>query len=372
MSNPKLFQPITIGDMHLKHRVVLAPLTRYRANDQHVPFPIVEEYYVQRGSVPGTLLITEATPVAAKAGGYRNVPGIWSDEHIRAWKKITDAVHAEGSFIFMQLWGMGRAAEANFLAEQGLDYVSSSSIALADRKDSPAPRPLSIPEIREYIELYGQAAYKAVHLAGFDGVEVHGANGYLVDQFLQDVSNHRTDDYGGSIEKRARFGLEVIDSIVKRVGARKAAIRLSPWTTIHSMGMADPIPTFSYFVKTLRKRHPELAYLHVVEPRVNGIAAVENIEGQSNDFIREIWAPKVFISAGGYDRNLAIQMADEKGDVIAFGRFFISNPDLPLRLKNDWPVEKGDRKDYYRPGSVDSDGYTSYPFFDLDVETSRL
>lgn len=132
----------------------------------------------------------------------------------------------------MQLWGMGRAADANFLAEQGLDYVSSSPIALTDRKDSPAPRPLSIPEIQEYIELYGQAAYNAVHLAGFDGVEVHGANGYLVDQFLQDVSNHRTDDYGGSIEKRARFGLEVIDSIVKRVGARKAAIRLSPWTTI--------------------------------------------------------------------------------------------------------------------------------------------
>ncbi|KAF7419211.1 hypothetical protein PC9H_001797 [Pleurotus ostreatus] len=372
MSNSKLFQPITIGDMHLKHRVVLAPLTRYRANDQHVPFPLVEEYYVQRGSVPGTLLVTEATPVAAKAGGYRNIPGIWSDEQIRAWKKITDAVHAEGSFIFMQLWGMGRAADASFLAEQGLDYVSSSPIALSDRKDSPAPRPLSVPEIQEYIELYGQAAYNAVHLAGFDGVEVHGANGYLVDQFLQDVSNHRTDDYGGSIEKRARFGLEVIDSIVKRVGARKAAIRLSPWTTIQGMGMADPIPTFSYFVKTLRERHPGLAYLHVVEPRANGVVTVEKKEGQSNDFIREIWAPKVLISAGGYDRNLAIQMADEKGDVIAFGRFFISNPDLPLRLKNGWPVEKGDRKKYYRPGSTDPDGYTSYPFFAPAVDTSRL
>lgn len=132
----------------------------------------------------------------------------------------------------MQLWGMGRAADTNFLQQQGLDYVAPSPIALADRKDSPTPRALSIPEIQEYIELYGQAAYNAVHLAGFDGVEVHGANGYLVDQFLQDVSNHRDDDYGGSIEKRARFGLEVIDSIVKRVGARKTAIRLSPWTTI--------------------------------------------------------------------------------------------------------------------------------------------
>jgi NADPH2 dehydrogenase len=248
MSTPKLFQPIQVGDLQLEHRVVLAPLTRVRADKKHVhQLPIAQEYYTQRASVPGTLLITEATFIAAQAGGINNVPGIWSDEQVTAWKKvsfshhspnnllictqITESVHAKGSFIYLQLWALGRAASPKQLEEEGsFPYVSSSDIPLSNRpKEDPSPRPLTLSEIKEFVELYATAASNAVHRAGFDGVEIHGANGYLIDQFLQTTSNRRTDDYGGSVENRARFALEVTEAVVKRIGAKKTGIRFSPW-----------------------------------------------------------------------------------------------------------------------------------------------
>jgi len=254
-----LFEPIKVGELNLAHRVVLAPLTRFRATDDHVPLPHVAQYYAQRGSVPGTLLISEATFIAARAGGYANAPGIWNEKQIQAWKSVTAAVHAKGSYIYLQLWALGRAAVPRQLQKElgsgAENYVSASSIPLRNRSPKdPAPRALSIAEVEEYVQLYAQAAENAVKLAGFDGVEIHGANGYLVDQFLQDVSNKRTDKYGGSIENRSRFVLEILDAVITRVGARKTGLRLSPWSDHQGIFLLF-ITTYFIFIKFIRHGH---------------------------------------------------------------------------------------------------------------------
>ncbi|KAK7442715.1 hypothetical protein VKT23_015961 [Stygiomarasmius scandens] len=372
MSISKLFQPIKLGDIVLRHRVALAPLTRLRADEKHVLLPIVKEMYEQRASTPGTFLISEATFIAPRAAGYDNVPGIWSDEQISAWKEVTDAVHAKGSFIYLQLWAIGRFASQSSLAKEdpSYDVVSASDIPLSDRPQS-RPRPLTIPEIKEYSTLYATAASNAVHKAGFDGVEIHGANGHLLDQFMQDVSNHRTDEYGGSVENRARFTLEVVDAVVKAVGPRKTGIRFSPWNTFQDMGMKDPKPTFSYVVSEIKKAHPTLAYIHVVEARAKGYDIVEVPKEENNDFLREIWTSpendedgRRLISSGGYSRDVALETADKKEDIIAFGRLFLANPDLPRRIEDDLPFNKYDRTTFYVPNSSDPKGYTDYPFAD--------
>ncbi|KAJ6564446.1 FMN-linked oxidoreductase [Mycena capillaripes] len=370
MANPKLFQPISLGDISLKHRIVMAPLTRFRADNEHVPLPHVLEYYTQRASVPGTLLITEATFIAPQAGGYNNIPGIWSAAQIAMWKQITDAVHAKGSFIYLQLWALGRAAKPSELnaEDPSLPYVSASDIPLRERSATEIrPRPLSVPEIHEYTKLYATAASNAVHKAGFDGVEIHNANGYLLDQFLQDVSNVRTDQYGGSPENRCKFSLEVVDAIVAAVGPKKTGIRISPWNTYQNMGMQEPKPTFTYLVRQIVERHPEFAYIHAIEPRIDATTLrVVVPEGWSNDFLRNIWVSpqsgRRFISAGGYTRALAFEFAENKDDIIAFGRPFISNPDLPYRLLHDIPLADYDRKRFYGPSTLDPKGFTDYPF----------
>ncbi|KAF5352977.1 hypothetical protein D9758_007912 [Tetrapyrgos nigripes] len=384
MSTSKLFQPLKLGDITLKHRVVLAPLTRFRANEAHVPLPIVKEMYAQRGNTPGTLLVTEATFIDPRAGGYPHAPGIWSDAQIAAWKEVVEAVHAKGSFIYLQLWALGRPAINDVLKAENPSYdvVSASDIPLSDHKDDPRPRPLTIPEIKEYVELYAKAASNAVHKAGFDGVEIHGANGYLLDQFLQDVSNHRTDEYGGSVENRARFTLEVVDAVAKAVGPRKTGIRLSPWNTFQEMGMDSVSKTkaqFSYVVSKIKEANPTLSYIHVVEPRTKGMDVLDHdLEGEENDFLREIWTSpeedengRRFISAGGYTRDLAIQNANTRGDLIAFGRRFISNPDLPYRLEHNIPLNDYDRTTFYVQNSVDPKGYTDYPFADGNPYAER-
>ncbi|KAJ7481910.1 hypothetical protein FB451DRAFT_1444661 [Mycena latifolia] len=360
----KLFQPLQVGNAALQHRVVLAPLTRCKASEEHVSFlPLVAEYYGQRASKAGTLLITEATLIAARAGGYAHVPGIWSPAQIAAWKKVTAAVHAKGCFIFMQLRALGRAA--NYAQLQSEDpsfpYVSASAVPLTGR--SWPLRALTVPEIKEYVALYAQAAKNAIE-AGCDGVEIHGANGYLVDQFLQDVSNKRMDEYGGSIENRARFALEVIEAVVAAVGAERTAIRFSPWSRFQDMGMPDPLPTFSHVISQLATRHPTLAYIHLVEPRVNGNVAREpGTVGahESNDALRALWAPRPLICAGGFARADALAAA-ESGSLVAFGRFYISNPDLPARLEQDVPLTAYDRSTFYLTGQDNPRGYTDYPF----------
>jgi NADPH2 dehydrogenase len=355
----KLFQPLQVGNNTLQHRLVMAPLTRYRADDAHVPLDFVAEYYSQRGAVPGTLLITEATFISPRASGYRNVPGIYNAAQIAAWKKVTDAVHAKGSFIWCQLWALGRAGQANVLAEEsGGKVVSSSAVPIADGRD--VPEALTEEEIYGFIGDYAQAAKNAIE-AGFDGVEIHGANGYLIDQFTQDTCNRRTDAWGGSVEKRARFGLEVAKAVVDAVGAERTAIRLSPFSTFQAMKMDDPVPQFSYLAKGLKEL--KLAYLHVVESRIAGNADVEATENV--DFLVDIWGKTspVFI-AGGFRPASAFTAVDQEYPdhdiVVVFGRYFISNPDLPFKIKEGIPLEPYNRNTFYKAKS--RDGYTDYPF----------
>ncbi|KAJ7727376.1 hypothetical protein B0H16DRAFT_1331597 [Mycena metata] len=359
----KLFEPIKVGNATLQHRIVLAPLSRYKADEAHVPYlPLVSDYYAQRASRPGTLLISEATFIAARAGGYQHIPGIWSPAQIKAWKSVTDAVHAKGSFIFMQLWALGRAAEPEQLQSEdpSFAFVSASDVPLAGHGG--LPRPLTVPEIKEHIDLYAQAAKNAIE-AGFDGVEVHSANGYLLDQFLQDVSNRRTDEYGGSVANRARFTLEVVDAVVTAVGADRTSVRFSPWSPFQEMGMADPLPTFSYVISQLAARHSGLAYLHLVEPRIDGSTTMDEPSSahESNDPLRALWAPRPLIRAGGFTRDGAIKAA-ESGDLVAFGRLYISNPDLPARLEREIPLNSYDRSTFYLIGENTPRGYTDHAF----------
>ncbi|EKM53347.1 uncharacterized protein PHACADRAFT_147821 [Phanerochaete carnosa HHB-10118-sp] len=368
MSHPKLFAPVKVGDAMLQHRVVMAPLTRLRATKAHVPTPLMAEYYAQRASTPGTLIVSEATFIAPQASGFPHVPGIWSDEQVAGWKLVTDAVHTRGSYIYLQLWALGRAAMPQILQEEGgHPYVSASDVRMSVRPFP--PRPLTSEEIKEYIGLYGTAAKNAVR-AGFDGVELHGANGYLIDQFTQDVTNKRTDEYGGSVENRARFALDVLDAAVKAIGESRVSIRFSPWGEFNEVRMADPKPSFSYLVSEIARRWPLLAYLHLVESRMSGDKDRAVQEGESNDFLREIWGSRPLISAGGYSRESALKAAETKGDLIGMGRLFISNPDLPVRWQKDISAEKGDRSAYYTFESPQ--GYIDYPFADGSVAPERF
>ncbi|KAG1832337.1 hypothetical protein F4604DRAFT_1694809 [Suillus subluteus] len=355
-STSALFSAIRVGNIYLQHRVVLAPLTRVRVDANRVPSPQAPVYYSQRGSTPGTLLVAEATIISQNAGGYDHVPGIYTDAHVEGWKKVTKAVHEKGSFIFLQLWALGRAARTAVLAkENNSPYVSASPIPLAGKTG--VPRALTTDEIKEYVATYGAAAQNAIR-AGFDGVEIHGANGYLIDQFTQDVTNQRTDEYGGSIENRARFALEVTDAIVEAVGAEKTGFRISPWGVFNGMGMVDPKPQFSYLVEQLRKH--KLAYIHVVEPMPDEVTAETN-----SDFIRDIWQGvegSTFISTNGHTRNSAIETVDNKGGLIGFGRLFMPNPDLPFRLLKNIALERGDQATWYMHGNLTPAGYSDWAF----------
>ncbi|KAF9017419.1 FMN-linked oxidoreductase [Hymenopellis radicata] len=363
---PTLFQPTNVGKLNLQHRVVLAPLTRLRATKAHVPLAkLVTEYYRQRAHAPGTLLIAEATFIAAKAGGMKNIPGIWNNEQIAAWKEVTDGVHAKGSYIFLQLWALGRVADPEVLKAEdpSFPYVSASDVALPDR--DVAPRPLTVEEIQEYVGLYAQAAKNAIE-AGFDGVELHGANTFLLEQFTREESNKRTDEYGGSIPNRVRFPLQVVAAIADAIGAEKVGYRISPWNVSNGI---DSKPTFAHLVREFRARHPNLAYIHVIEPRMMGQYERQDHEirpGEDNDFIREIAKPIPMITSGGFRADSAVKRAAETGDLVAFGRFFLSNPDIVHRIKNGLPFTPYDRKTFYLPESPR--GYTDYPFYDEETE----
>ncbi|KAF5383488.1 hypothetical protein D9757_006098 [Collybiopsis confluens] len=373
---PALFYPAQIGPHRLLHRVVLAPLTRLRCTKDHVPQDIMVEYYRQRASSPGTLLIGEATLIAPNAAGLAHAPGIWSEDQISGWKKIVNAIHAKNCFIFLQLWALGRSANLEALHAIDPEYslVSASDLPI---KGKSQPRPLTQAEIQEYIRLYATAASNAVNRAGFDGVEIHGANGYLIDQFTQDVSNKRTDEYGGSVGNRCRFALEVTAAVVDAIGQDKTAIRIGPWTHFNDMRMSDPIPTFSYLVSQLKDLYPKLAYLHVIEPGIEGSSYSESTSSVSNDFLREIWLPRPLITAGRYTRETALKtversktrmkavglLQDVGGELIAFGKPFLANPDLPVRLEKDLPLNDWNRETFYIPGDKSGKGYTDYPSY---------
>lgn len=356
---PTLFDPIQIGGLPLSHRVVMAPLTRYRADSVHVHHDIAREYYAQRASVSGTLLITEATFISPRASGYANVPGIYNAEQIKAWKEVTDAVHEKKSYIYCQLWALGRTATPEIVRTEAGESWFTSSSATPMAAGGETPRALEEEEIWGFVGDYAQAAKNAIE-AGFDGVEVHGANGYLVDQFTQDTCNKRTDAWGGSVEKRSKFGLEVAKAVVNTVGKEKVGIRLSPFSTFNTMKMAKPEEQFSHLIEGLKELG--LAYLHMVESRVSGNADVESTE--KVDFALDIWGKtSPVLLAGGFKPDSAKRAMEEYKDhdvLIVFGRYYISNPDLPFRLKNGIELTQYDRNTFYK--AENPEGYTDQPF----------
>ena len=239
--------------------------------------------------------------------------------------QVVDAVHANNSHIFLQLWAFGRATDLELLKSEDPSFELVGPSAIPMDSSQPTPRPMTIEEIKTYVQWHADAADKAVNVAGFDGVELHFANGYLPDQFLQDVSNQRTDEYGGSIENRARFPLEIIEAVTSAVGEDRVGFRISPWNTWQGMKMENPKPTFAFFVSQAKERFPNLAYLHAIEPIVSGIQDSVSNGVDSNDFLREIWGDKVYIATGGYTPQTATETVSTKGGLVAFGRHYIAN-----------------------------------------------
>ncbi|OTA60876.1 putative oxidoreductase, partial [Hypoxylon sp. EC38] len=354
-----LFKPLQIGQCFLEHKLVLSPMTRFRADDSAVPLPIVKEYYAQRASVPGTLLITEATAISPRAKGFANVPGIWTPEHVHAWKEVVNAVHAKGSYIWLQLWATGRSAEVEVLAANGFDLTSSSAVPAGP--DEPTPRALIEAEIETYIEEHVQAAKNAI-LAGFDGVEIHGANGFLIDQFFQASCNKRNDGWGGNIERRSRFGLEIASKIVDAIGAHRVGMKLSPWSTFQGMGTMDDLTSqFEYVITRLSEM--DIAYLHLANSR--WVEDITHPDADNKTFVQMWGESRPVLLAGGYDAELARRVVDETyvghdNVAVGLGRLYISNPDLPFRVKHRLPLEQYDRDTFYV--SCSEKGYLDYPF----------
>ncbi|CAO3615435.1 unnamed protein product [Mucor fragilis] len=366
----KAFEPIEIGRHQLQHRIVLAPLTRFRATlENAVPTDLLVDYYSQRAS-PGGLLITEATFIDRLAGGYRQAPGIYNKEQIEGWRKVTDAVHKKGAVIFLQLWHLGRTGSSN-LNPNKEQIVSASAIPIPGTKPNgkpyETPRPLETSEVKELVKTYRQAAINAIE-AGFDGIEIHNANGYLLDQFVNSSTNKRTDEYGGSTENRGRLTLEIVDAIVDAIGAERTAIRFSPNGSVQGMKDKDPVKTWGYLTAQLQNNHPDLAYLHFIEARsdfsVDGkVNTVDTLEPY-----RRLWKGP-FITAGGFSTAIkhSVDLAEKTGNLIAFGRAFIANPDLPERIRSEYDLNKYNRKTFYTHDAI---GYTDYPFH--GEKSSRL
>ena len=370
MNYPSLFSPLRVGPYQLKHRLALAPLTRMRAEKPSLaPRPLNAEYYAQRAT-PGGLLIAEASPVLATAFGSPGVPGIYTEQQVAGWRKVVDAVHAKGGVIFLQLWHVGRVSHSSF-QPGGVLPVAPSAVAIPhDLKTGTAdgkvtvyetPRALETSEIPGVVDAYRQAAKNAL-LAGFDGVEIHGANGYLIEQFLQSHTNLRADQYGGSIENRTRFLMEVTRAVVEVWGANRVGVRLSPYGIANGSGEPNPMPLYTYVVQSLNPFG--LAYLHLIEPRSSGAGRAEvNHQNVPSAMVlfRPIWNG-VLIAAGGFTgetANAAIEA--DHADAIAFGRIFISNPDLPRRLQRGFPLTPYNRATFY---GGDVAGYTDYPVHD--------
>ena len=357
MAEPRLFKPLKIGNVEVKHRIGMAPLTRLRAADDRVPVPLMKEYYGQRASVPGTLIISEGTFISPSAcGGFANAPGIWSKDQVAAWRTITDEVHRKGSFIFCQLVAMGRAADVEAAKKDGVSIVGPSAIPIEE--GAPIPRPMTIEEIQQTVQDFASASKNAIS-AGFDGVECHAANGYLVDQFIQDVSNKRDDEYGGSVENRSRLINDIMKAVVNAVSPERVGLRLSPWSAFQGMKMKNPIPQFADVID--KASQSNLAYLHLVESRVSGSDDCEGSEGL--DFAYKLWNGPLLV-AGGYKLVDAQKLVDDeypnKDIVVIFGRYFVANPDLVYRFKEGLELNAYERKTFYINKSAI--GYVDYPF----------
>jgi len=359
----------------------MAPLTRFRAvGEGSVPNEMHVEYYSQRAT-DGGLLITEGTFISEEAGGYPNVPGIYTSDQIKGWKAVTDAVHAKGGLIYCQLWAIGRANPGMI---PGIKIVSSSNLAYEGGK---TPEPLTVDDIKRYVENYRKAAQAAI-AAGFDGVEIHSAHGYLLDQFLQESCNcTRNDEYSGSAAGRIKFLMEVLEAVTGQVGQSRVAVRLSPFSDFQGMGKEkDPLESFAFVCQNLKKYR--LAYVSVTDPKLDDtVGGSELGKLYSTDYLRAIFRgaqisskfsedattifedangdhSTLFLSAGGYTASDAEPHSDRTGDLVGYGRAFIANPDLVHRLRHGLELNAYDRSTFYSQGA---DGYTDYPFATVDT-----
>jgi len=348
----KLFSPYKLGPLALEHRLVMPPLTRLRADADDSPSEIMVQHYDQRAS-KGGLIIIEAASVSNKGIGYQGSPGIYDDRHIPGFRRIGEAVHAKGGVVFAQIIHTGRTSHVA-LQPNGESPVAPSTVAYGGHAFlggefvpvSPA-REITVAEIREVVEDFRKAAERAL-AAGLDGVEIHSANGYLLDQFLQDGSNHRTDEYGGSVENRARFLLEVTKAVVSVWGPGRVGVRIGPSGTFNEMHDSNPEAIFGYVAEQLNGL--DLAYLHVIEPRIAGDVTKENAEDDAvvaSKFLRKIYKGTI-LAAGGFNGESAEEiLVKGDADLVAIGRMFTSNPDLPNRLKNGYPLADYDRSAFW-------------------------
>jgi N-ethylmaleimide reductase len=356
-----LFRPLHIGSTEAPNRVLMAPLTRNRAQSDGTPNAIAEEYYRQRASAG--LIVSEATQITPEGKGYLDTPGIYNDTHVAAWRRITDAVHAEGGRIFLQLWHVGRISRVS-LQPHGQPPVAPSAIRANSQTfnaegfvDTSDPRALETGELPRIVADYVAAAERAKE-AGFDGVEVHAANGYLLDQFLRDGSNKRTDAYGGSANNRSRLALEVTRAVVAVWGADRVGIRLSPFGAFNDMSDSAPEETFGTVYRKLDQLG--LAYLHVVENFGNADKPSDQVatEAAALDRLRTLWSG-VYIANGDFDAARAADwIARDRTDAVSFGRPFIANPDLPERYRSGAALNAPDQATFYGGGEA---GYTDYP-----------
>ncbi|RAL42986.1 hypothetical protein DM860_009768 [Cuscuta australis] len=359
-----LLTPYKMGNFQLSHRIVLAPLTRQRSYI-NVPQPHAILYYSQR-TTNGGLLIAEATGVSDTAQGYPDTPGIWTKEQVEAWKPIVDAVHAKGGIFFCQIWHCGRVSNSGF-QPNGQQPVSSTDKALTPQVRSNGtdvapftpPRRLRTDEIPQIINDFRLAARNAIE-AGFDGVEIHGAHGYLIDQFLKDQVNDRTDQYGGSLENRCRLALEIVEAVSNEIGADKVGIRLSPFADYMESGDSNPKALGLYLAESLNKFG--VLYCHMVEPRMKTVGEKSPECPHSLLPMRDAFNG-TFLVAGGYDReDGANAIAENRADLVAYGRWFLANPDLPKRFEINAPLNKYNRETFYISDPVV--GYTDYPFLE--------
>jgi N-ethylmaleimide reductase len=361
-----LFRPIELGALSLPHRIIMPALTRMRAQGAGVPGPLAVEYYGQRASA--AMIITEATAISTQGHGYPAMPGMYSAEQVSGWRAVTDAVHDRGGRIALQIVHHGRWSHSSYNADGSMP-VAPSAVTPPGMAFGPAfntlayetPRALTLAEIALIVEAFRQTARLAMD-AGFDAVEVHGANGFLIDQFLQDGSNLRTDAYGGSIDRRARFLFEVIDGVARDIGADRVGLRLSPHGSLGGLSDSDTEPHFRHVIHELNRRG--LAWLHLVEPRASAIGLGDDasVDRANNAAMFRDDFSGPLITAGGYTvKTGAEALASGLADVVAFGRMFIANPDLVERIRQGVPLTAFDRSTAYGGGAA---GYTDYPFLE--------
>ncbi|MGB8511022.1 MAG: alkene reductase [Pyrinomonadaceae bacterium] len=362
-SNVNLLTPVKVGGLRLANRIVMSPMTRSRAGAGNVPAPLSATYYAQRASAG--LIVTEATQVSPQGVGYPSTPGIHTPEQVAGWRFVTDAVHARGGRIFLQLWHVGRISHPTLQPGEALPVAPSAIAAVGQvfTADGPqafvVPRALETAEMLGIVEQFRLGAENAL-AAGFDGVEIHGANGYLLDQFLEDGSNRRTDAYGGSIENRARLMLEVTEAVANVWGAGRVGIRLSPGGAFNSMSDSNPAATFGYVVEALNRFG--LAYLHVVEPTDPQMFKLDGTPVSATRHLRALFHGTL-ITAQNYDfekGNAVLESGD--ADLVGFGRLFIANPDLPERFASGAALNEPEASTFY---GGDERGYTDYPALEM-------